>query len=387
MVIYRFVSIFLVFASIVSVTFSKAGIDQEKILSTLQENSEAVVLIYSVNTSAPKDQKIYNLTMQPRKTKQQCHVGVFSGIVLSEDGYIVVPSSCVKYSSEIIVSVNSEFRARCDTSDLKLTENDYKAKIVKDFPKRNIAILKIKPKQKLKFIKVGFNSDLINSENGIIRKFCGVIGKAKAGKFMTLSSPLTTKNNFDKFFSYINAVQYKKHRGAPILIARGAQASNAFLAETNGGAVLDENGKLIGMVLCNYFDSTFPIECAIPVDEIKECVRIAGINLPYMSQNFDNIGVEVSDMDKPIFSLGIGDSELEALKIQKKEEEVFGVKIDSVTKGSRAESASLLPGDIVILIGDDIVFDVQTFRNLEARLSSNTTFKVIRENKVLEIEI
>lgn len=399
MTIFRFVSIFLASLLIAGFALSEAStvlaqapveeadVDQEELLQILNDNSESVVLVYSLNALAPKDQKIYNLAMSPRETKQQIRVGVSNGIVLSEDGYVVVPSDCLKNSSEIIVSVNSEFRSYSASDDLKLTENDYKAKIIKNFPKRNIAILKIKPKNKLKFLKLGFNSGLINSANSFTNKFFGVIGKAKADKFMTLGSPLTTKNNFDKFFSYINAMQYKKHHGAPILIARGVQASNAFLAETNGGAILDRNQNLVGMVLCNYFDSTFPIECGIPAEEIKECVRLAGINLPYMSQNFDNIGIEVSDISQPVKDLGIGKSELEILKIEKNEKDILGVKVESVLKGSKAEASSILPGDIIVLFENEAVLDSKTFRNLEARISGKTTLKVIRNKKLFEIEI
>ncbi|MDR3030895.1 MAG: S1C family serine protease [Holosporales bacterium] len=362
--------------------------ETDQILEVIKENSEAVVLVYTFSSFAKEDHKIYNSAIRPRLKRHHYYVGVINGIVLSENGIIVVPYEAIQNSSEIIVSINSELREHCDNEKLKLTKNDYKAKVIKSFPKRNLAFLQIKPREKLKFITLGSDLDFVNNPKKIIKKTLGVIGKAKASEFITFQKPGIASNNFEVFFSYIDGIEYRNSSGIPILIARGLHAGNAFIPETCGGPLLNANGGLVGIVYCKYCDFSTPLECAIPVFELKHCIKAAGINLPYLFEDdLENIGIGAKDLKKPIFAFGIKNEDLKALKISATSSQILGVEIESITKGSKSEAAGLKAGDIIILLNDEIVTDTKTFENLINRTSGNIIIKILSDKKIKEVEI
>ena len=141
-----------------------------------------------------------------------------------------------------------------------------------------------------------------------------------------------------------------------------------------GGAVVDVEGNLVGMVgrILESSDTRTRLNYAIPADLLFKFYSGQPIN--------SDVVVEAPMGGKPyvgvrVFSLGIGSKAL--------------AYIDRVTPGSPAHKAGLRSDDLVVAIGPQTVHDIKEYKKIVATLTpgEEISFLVKRKNDLLEIPI
>ena len=360
--------------------------EKNNIKSIINEYSDAVVLIYSISNKAEDDGLIYSTKVKPRLKKHHYKVGVSSGVLISQDGIICTTYSSVMNADTFVVSVNSEFRAKVNDNKIVIGADDFKAEIIKLIPNLNLAFLRIKPRDNRTFhyVKLGNDTAMINGKNRILLNSSLVIGKAKGESFVNVIKPANSNNNFSVFVAGIEQLYYKKEQGIPMLLALNTSTNPGIIPETEGGAVLNKDGKLIGIASPQLDQFGNIIQCAIPVSTIKQAINIALPPNVFQIKNTEPLGITLSD-DK---SFKISTSLRKLLKIPS-DIKNLGVRVKSVILQSIADKAGIQPGDIILMFNDEVVTNEEILKNLEKISIKFQTIpiKILRQKSILELEL
>ncbi len=345
----------------------------------IKKAMRSVVLIHTFSEGAQKNNDshlIHNSEINPRDKELKYYHGITNGTIIDKSGYIVSTYNSLQNSSEIIVSIDSEFDDNThDINTLLIDKNNYKARIIKNIPELNISILKIDPRnndENFPYINIGNISDLENSDNKMVYKNCFALGKCLGEHFVTLNKTSNTSNKFDVIVSPIETVLYKKIEGIKYLELKNKVLGSCVYPENSAGPIIDEYGNMIGISDYQASSKTFfTEELAIPVNIIKKAINIAVPNLIPSNSGVD-IGIfEVENIE------GVSDN------IKK------GIRIISIKHDSIAENSGLKVDDIIVRFNKENVTNKNVFKNLlDQSIGENSfTLTIIRNNKIIEIEI
>ncbi len=227
--------------------------------------------------------------------------GMGSGVIYTQDGYIITNNHVVEFADEVEVT----------TVDNKT----YSAKIVGTYPDGDLAVLKIDAKN-LPTLRIA------NSEEAKIGEWVLAVGNP-----LELNSTVTA--------GIISA------KGRDINIIKGKAPIESFIQTdaavnpgNSGGALVDANGRLLGIntaiaTQTGFFEGysfAIPINLAIGiVDDIIE-------NGSYQ-RGF--LGINIADLDNVAADeLGLNISQ--------------GVLVESVVDGGAAQYAGVLPNDVIV---------------------------------------
>jgi len=394
-----FTKVLLICLGIISnISYSQQILSKEQLSKTMKEisedqinnglndivkkHSDAVVLIHTISNIAEDDGLIYNSALKKRLKKHHYRHGVISGVLLSKDGIVCTTCDGIMNSDKVIISVKSELKPLAKDSKINLGKNDYEAKIIKIIPDLNLAFLKINPKkgQKFSYIKLGNDTPLINN-NDILLNSSVIIGKAKGENFVSPMRPMNFKNNFSMIANGIEKLSYKKVCGTPVLLIDNSITNTAVLPENEGGAIIDKEGKLLGIAYINNKDFSITNALGIPVSVIKQAIKIA---VPYMlsPSEVSNIGITAN-----MSEYSIPENLKKILIMHSGIKSV--VKVEEVELDSSADKAGIKAQDIILKFNDDFVKDIKTYKNLEKASWGKQTvnLKILRNNKLLDIEI
>ena len=355
------------------------------IKTVIRDCASAVVLIYTISNEADDDGFIYNSSVRQRLKKHHYRIGVISGILISSGGIVCTTYSGVMNADNFVISVNSEMRPQVDNNKITLGNNDYKAELIKAIPNLNLAFFRIKSDKKCNFpyVKLGNDAPFINGKDRILLNSAVVIGKAKGENFVNALKPANRTNNFSLFATGIERLKYQKENGNDVLVAENPVTNPAIIAETAGGAILDMDGKLIGIAAptIDFIGNTN--QTAIPVSVIKKAARIA---IPGIIKFGDggSLGIEFDDKRNVKITKNLE----KLLKIPKGIKHL-GAVVKSVALKSLADNAGIRPGDVILKFNNKLVTDEDTFRRLEKySIGSNAiSLKLLRNNNLLEMEI
>lgn len=244
---------------------------------------------------------------QQREYRQPDRHGAGSGVIISQDGYIVTNNHVVGQADEINVKLNDgrEFKGRIigtdETTDLALVKID-----AKDLPA----------------IKIG------NSDN------------LKLGQWV-----LAVGNPFNLTSTVTAGIVSAKAR---TLGANGVesfiQTDAAINAGNSGGALVDERGELVGInsMIYSQTGSYAGYGFAIPTTIMNKVVADLKV---YGTVQRAILGVQGQDVDKYI--------DLEKAKGNTPElGTVKGVYVAKITDGSAAEETGLEQGDVITKIDE-----------------------------------
>ena len=244
---------------------------------------------------------------QQREYRQPDRHGAGSGVIISQDGYIVTNNHVVGQADEINVKLNDgrEFKGRIigtdETTDLALVKID-----AKDLPA----------------IKIG------NSDN------------LKLGQWV-----LAVGNPFNLTSTVTAGIVSAKAR---TLGANGVesfiQTDAAINAGNSGGALVDERGELVGInsMIYSQTGSYAGYGFAIPTTIMNKVVADLKV---YGTVQRAILGVQGQDVDKYI--------DLEKAKGNTPElGTVKGVYVAKITDGSAAEEAGLEQGDVITKVDE-----------------------------------
>ncbi len=264
--------------------------------------------------------------------------GLGSGVVVSADGYILTNFHVVDGADEIEVSNNDGRK--------------FKARIVGADPESDLAVLKIHPDAKLPTITFASNDTLrVGDVVLAIGNPFGVGQTVTSGIVSALGRSHLGINTFENFI----------------------QTDAAINPGNSGGALIDSTGVLVGINTAIYSQSggSMGIGFAIPVSLAKNVMEQI-IKNGSVTRGW--IGVEVQEISPEL---------AESFRLPGTE----GALIAGVMRGSPAEKAGIVPGDVLLAVADKPVKDAQVMLDLIAALTPGqpAKFKIRRNGKDIEL--
>ena len=249
--------------------------------------------------------------------QQQEQIGTGSGVIISEDGYIVTNNHVIK-----------------DASDLEVTLNNkkvYKAKLIGTDSKMDIALLKIEADEKLPYTTFA-DSDQVKVGEWVLA----------VGNPYNLTSTVTA-----------GIVSAKARNLDTNGIQSFIQTDAAVNPGNSGGALVNTRGELIGINTMissptgSYTGYSFAIPSNITRKIIEDIMEFGNVQRGVL-------GVVGSELNGPTSKeLGI--------------KETQGYYISKVIKNSGAEKAGLRKGDVIVKLDNQAI---ATFPELNGYIST-----------------
>ena len=250
-------------------------------------------------------------------TQQQEQVGTGSGVIISEDGYIVTNNHVVKDATDLEVTLNNN--------------KSYKAKLIGTDSKMDIALLKINTDEKLPY------STFADSDQVKVGEWVLAVGNP-----YNLTSTVTA-----------GIVSAKARNLEDNGIQSFIQTDAAVNPGNSGGALVNTHGELIGINTMissptgSYAGYSFAIPSNITRKIIEDIMEFGNVQRGIL-------GVEGGELNsKASKELGVKDTE--------------GFYISKVTKNSGAEKAGLQKGDIIKKLDNQTI---DTFAELSGYIST-----------------
>lgn len=263
---------------------------------------------------------------------QQVSLGDGSGVIVSEDGYIITSSSVVNSGTEIKVTLNDG--------------REFAAMIVGSDQKTDIAVLKIEAD--------GLTPAILGNSQGLM------VGEP----ILAIGNPFGPKITNTVAYGIISAVKNN------VSLQKGASL-NLLLSDANipvgyaGGAFFNAGGEIIGIVVANV-SSEASVAFAIPINDVKPLLT-----------SFLNIENAVGEnSDTPMF--GITGTE-----------EPYGVVVETVSENYPAAKAGMKVGDVIMKVDGTPVTTVQEINNirLSRQRGDTVSITIFRDGETLELSV
>ena len=283
-------------------------------------------------------------------TQEYTETAAGSGIIISEDGYILTNNHVISGADKITVYVNS--------GEDDAEEQTYEATLVGSSENNDIAVLKIDAKG-LNAATFGDSDQLEVGELAVAigNPMGKVHGSVTAGIISAVEQELTIDD------VTINAIQ----------------TDAAINPGNSGGALFDSYGNVIGVVYAK--SSSVSIEgigYAIPVNNIKELVE-------QMINDPDSVKDQTKGSQ---IMLGITIRDITE-EMSKQYSMPVGVYITDVSTMSAAERAGLQKGDIIVGFAGEDVKTADELNALKAKQTPGDTVavKIDRNGKEMTLDL
>lgn len=294
------------------------GLSAETVDFTAAAENTVHTVVHVKNVSV---RTVYNPMMQffygTNGGQQQEQVGTGSGVIISEDGYIVTNNHVIKDATELEVTLNNN--------------KSYKAKLIGTDSKMDIALLKINADEKLPY------STFADSDQVKVGEWVLAVGNP-----YNLNSTVTA-----------GIVSAKARNLQDNGIQSFIQTDAAVNPGNSGGALVNTRGELIGINTMissptgSYTGYSFAIPSNITRKIIEDIMEFGNVQRGIL-------GVEGGELNSKVSKeLGVNDTE--------------GFYINKVTKNSGAEKAGLQKGDIIKKLDNQ---NINTYAELSGYIST-----------------
>lgn len=248
---------------------------------------------------------------------QQEQIGNGSGVIISEDGYIVTNNHVIQGATEIEITLNNK--------------KTYKAKLIGVDTKMDIALLKINPDEKLPYA-VFADSDAVKVGEWVLA----------VGNPYNLTSTVTA-----------GIVSAKARNLGGNGLQSFIQTDAAVNPGNSGGALVNTHGELIGIntMISSQTGSYVGYSFAVPSNITKKIIQDL---MEFGNVQRGILGVEGTELNGDIAKeLGIKTTE--------------GFYIKKTNKSSGAEKAGLTKGDIIIKLDNQ---NISSFAELSGYINT-----------------
>jgi len=268
--------------------------------------------------------------------------GVGSGVIISNDGYIVTNNHVVEGSTDIEVTLNDK--------------RTFKAKVIGSDPNTDIALIKVDAKD-LPIIAFG-NSD-----------------ELKVGEWV-----LAVGNPFNLTSTVTAGIVSAKARNIQIIDSKMAiesfiQTDAAVNPGNSGGALVNTRGELVGInaAIASQTGSYAGYAFAIPVSIVQKVVS-----------DIRQYGV----VQRALLGVKIGDIDSKLAK-EKKLKTLEGAYVDEVTDQSAAKAAGIKVGDVINNVNGTAVKSSAELREQVARYrpGDKITVTVVRGDSEEKLKV
>lgn len=260
-----------------------------------------------------------------RGDREQTQIGTGSGVIITEDGYIVTNNHVIKDATELEVTLNNN--------------KSYRAKLIGTDSKMDIALLKIEADEKLPYTVFG-DSDGIKVGEWVLA----------VGNPYNLNSTVTA-----------GIVSAKARNLANDGLQSFIQTDAAVNPGNSGGALVNTRGELIGINTMissptgSYAGYSFAVPSNITRKIIEDLMQFGNVQRGVL-------GVEGGELNAAFAKeLGINETQ--------------GFYISKITKNSGAENAGLIKGDIIVQLDDK---KITSFAELTAHISTKRPNDVVK---------
>ena len=266
--------------------------------------------------------------------------GAGSGVIISQDGYILTCAHVVSGATSVKVQLNG-------------SDESYDATVVGQDSTSDIAVLKIDA--------TGLTPAVIGDSDALA---VGEVAVAVGNPLGTLSNTVT-----DGIVSALNR-QVTVQDNDMTLIQTDASISPG----NSGGGLFNGNGELIGIVNAkSSYSEAEGIGFAIPINTAME-----------IGQQL----IESGSVARPALGVKIVDV-TDAQTAQQLGVSTMGVYVVEVTKGSGAEAGGVQAGDRVLAVDDTAVSDTSALKNYlkDKSIGDTVALQVERDGKVLTLNV
>jgi Do/DeqQ family serine protease len=276
--------------------------------------------------------QFFGMPFDQGQMPEQMQQGAGSGVIISNDGYIVTNNHVVEGADKITVNLHDN--------------RSFTAKLVGADPTTDLAVIKIDAAD-LAFLTFA-NSDEVEIGQWVLA----------VGNPFNLSSTVTAGIVSAKARN-INILREKAGSSA---VESFIQTDAAVNPGNSGGALVDLNGNLIGInaAIATPTGSYAGYSFAIPSNLAKKVVKDM-IDFGVVQRGF--LGVNIREVD---------DELAKDLKLEK----IQGAYVVDVVKGGAAEDAGLKNGDVITKIGDSEIKNTADLTEHVARYRPGETVKV-----------
>lgn len=258
----------------------------------------------------------------------ETEAGLGSGVVLSEDGYVITNNHVVSGGTRFDVTIEGEV---------------YDAELVGTDASSDVAILKVKDATDLKPIEIA------DSDNITIGEWVMSIG-SPFGLEQSVATGIISATSRSQI---MDASEYSSGTGEVVIYPNLIQTDAAINPGNSGGALVDANGQLVGIntLITSYSGNYSGVGFAIPSNYAMGLAKdiIAGKE-PTHAQ----LGVSLSTVNSSISERYGFTSDT-------------GAYVSAVTEGSGAAQAGIEKGDIIVGFdgqevssASDLMMDVRT---------------------------
>ena len=266
-----------------------------------------------------------------------------SGVIVSDDGYIVTNNHVVEDAATVQVVLNDN--------------RSYEAKVIGTDPTTDLALVKI-DENNLPFMAYGNSDDV------------------KVGQWV-----IAVGNPFNLTSTVTAGIISAKARNIGILRDENNLQIESFLQTdavvnpgNSGGALIDINGRLIGInsAIASPTGSYAGYAFAVPVNLVK---KVADDLLEFGVVQRGLLGIRINDVTAEL-------SDREDLSV------VQGVYVFEVNENSAAEEAGIKEKDVIVGVDGNEVSNTSELQELVARHrpGDKVTVKLIRGKKDIEVE-
>ncbi|MCB1204546.1 MAG: Do family serine endopeptidase [Verrucomicrobiae bacterium] len=271
--------------------------------------------------------------------------GLGSGVIVSDDGYILTNNHVVGDADEIKVTLPSD------------RKKEYEAKVVGADPQTDVALIKIDAKN-LPHVAIGDSSNL---------KIGDVV--------LAVGNPLGLEQTAT--IGIISAVG----RSDVNIIEQGyenfIQTDAAINRGNSGGALVDASGRLIGIptaIQSNFSGGNIGIGFAIPSNMALNIVQRLLDGGGVVKRGF--LGVFLRDLDNNM-ARALG------------QESTDGVLVAEVGEKTPAEAAGMKPGDLIVGYAGKPVENMQQLRLDISNTApgSEVNFEIVRKGKKTDLKV
>ncbi|KGO92839.1 trypsin-like peptidase domain-containing protein [Flavobacterium subsaxonicum] len=283
-------------------------------------------VVHVKNTSyATQSNPMMEFFYGQRGGQQQAQIGTGSGVIITEDGYIVTNNHVIQNASELEVTLNNN--------------KSYKAKLVGTDSKMDIALLKVDTKEKLPYATFG-NSDDIKVGEWVLA----------VGNPYNLNSTVTA-----------GIVSAKARNLSKDGLQSFIQTDAAVNPGNSGGALVNTRGELVGIntmissTTGSYVGYSFAVPSNITRKLIEDIMEFGNVQRGVLGVQ----GGELNSMASK--ELGISQTQ--------------GFYVNSVVDKSGAQLAGIKKGDIIVKIDEK---PINGFADLNAAVVTKRPNDVVK---------
>jgi serine protease Do len=284
-----------------------------------------------------------------REYKMPDQVGSGSGVIISDDGYIITNNHVIAGATKVQVTFNDR--------------NTEVAEVIGSDPSTDLAVLKINAKN-LHYMEIG-NSDDVKLGQWVLA----------VGYPLNLDATVTA------------GIVSAKGRALGINQRQSSSAIESFIQTdaavnpgNSGGPLVNIEGRLIGInsAIASPTGSYAGYSYAIPSNIVEKVTRDI---IKYGKVQRGYLGVALADLnDDTAEKLGINKNEFRNIK---------GVYVNSVEKTSGAEAAGIKKGDFITAINGTNIENVPQLQGLVARYhpGDKISVSILRDGKTITKQV